>query len=71
MSDISIDEFKNRKRKLEEHLAEKIADLIGIFEKESGVNVQDVYVNFADVTAIGEKEKYILTSVNVKTEISD
>jgi hypothetical protein len=71
MADISIDEFKNRKESLEKHLAEKIAELIGIFEKETGVNIQEVQANFADVTAIGEKEKYILTSVNVKTEISN
>ncbi|WP_414659200.1 hypothetical protein ACMHYC_10745 [Acinetobacter courvalinii] len=71
MSDISIEEFKNRKEILEKQLAEKIAEMIGIFEKETGVNVHDVYVNFADVTAFGEEEKYVLTSVNVKTEISN
>lgn len=71
MSDISVHEYKKRKAALEQTLASQIGVLTSKFEQETGVNIHDVYVNFSEVTPIGEKEKFILTSVNIKTEISN
>lgn len=47
MSEISVAEYVKRKEELERTLTGHIAELISKFEKDTGVNVQDVYANFS------------------------
>ncbi|WP_414017790.1 hypothetical protein [Acinetobacter pittii] len=69
MSEISVAEYVKRKEELERTLTGHIAELISKFEKDTGVNVQDVYANFSSATCLGGSEKHFLTGVTVKTSI--
>lgn len=71
MSEISVAEYVKRKEELERTLTGHIAELISKFEKDTGVNVQDVYANFSSASCLGGSEKHFLTGVTVKTSISD
>lgn len=71
MSKVSVVEFKKRKQALEKALTVQIAELVNQFETETGVNIQDIYLNFTDVSEIDRPDKYVFTSVTVRTQESD
>lgn len=56
---------------LEKALTVQIAELVNQFETETGVNIQDIYLNFTDVSEIDRPDKYVFTSVTVRTQESD
>lgn len=64
-------ECKKRKQALEKALTVQIAELVNQFEIETGVNIQDIYLNFTDVSEIDRPDKYVFTSVTVRTQESD
>ncbi|MCG6611427.1 hypothetical protein FD881_17260 [Acinetobacter baumannii] len=71
MSEISVAQYVKRKEELERTLTYQLAELISKFEKDTGINVQDVYANFSSASCLGGSEKYFLTGVTVKTSISN
>ncbi|ENX05781.1 MULTISPECIES: hypothetical protein [Acinetobacter] len=71
MSKVSVVECKKRKQALEKALTVQIAELVNQFEIETGVNIQDIYLNFTDVSEIDRPDKYVFTSVTVRTQESD
>ncbi|WP_312049860.1 hypothetical protein [Acinetobacter courvalinii] len=71
MSKVSFVECKKRKQALEKALTVQIAELVNQFETETGVNIQDIYLNFTDVSEIDRPDKYVFTSVTVRTQESD
>lgn len=71
MPNISIIECKKRKEELEKALTVQIAELINKFEIETGINIHDIYLNFTDVSEIDRPDRYVFTSVIVKTQESN
>lgn len=71
MSNISIMECKKRKEELEKALTVQIAELVNKFEIETGVNIHDIYLNFTDVSEIDRPDKYVFTSVTIRTQEYD
>lgn len=71
MSKVSVVECKKCKQALEKALTVQIAKLVNQFEIETGVNIQDIYLNFTDVSEIDRPDKYVFTSVTVRTQESD
>ncbi|MCU4639345.1 hypothetical protein [Acinetobacter courvalinii] len=71
MSNITIVECKKRKEELEKALTVQIAELVNKFEIETGVNIHDIYLNFTDVSEIDRPDKYVFTSVTIKTQEYD
>ncbi|ENX34127.1 hypothetical protein F889_02791 [Acinetobacter colistiniresistens] len=71
MSKVSIAECRTRKEELEKTLTNQIAELVNKFEIETGVNIRDIYLNFTDVSEIDRPDKYVFTSVTVRTKESD
>ncbi|MCU4576058.1 hypothetical protein KTJ34_01355 [Acinetobacter courvalinii] len=71
MSNISIVECKKRKEELEKALTVQIAELVNKFEIETGVNIHDIYLKFTDVSEIDRPDKYVFTSVTIKTQEYD
>ncbi|XZW42327.1 hypothetical protein ACT44U_11685 [Acinetobacter baumannii] len=71
MSEISVAQYVKRKEELERTLTYQLVELISKFEKDTGINVQDVYANFSSASCLGGSEKYFLTGVTVKTSISN
>ncbi|NIE95607.1 hypothetical protein F3J02_03770 [Acinetobacter sp. Tr-809] len=71
MLKVSICECRTRKEELEKVLTNQIAELVNKFEIETGVNIRDIYLNFTDVSEIDRPDRYVFTSVIVKTQESD
>lgn len=71
MSDISIDEYKKRKKTLEEMLQQQLQESISKFESDVGVNIQNIHLTFSDISCLGHEPKSLLTNVKVLTDISD
>ncbi|WP_182002725.1 hypothetical protein [Acinetobacter lactucae] len=71
MSDISIDEYKKRKKAFEEMLQQQLQELISKFESDVGVNIQNIHLTFSDISCLGQVPKSLLTNVKVLTDISD
>lgn len=71
MLKVSIAECCSRKEELEKALTNQIAELVNKFEIETGVNVRDIYLNFTDVSEIDRPDKYVFTSVTIRTLESD
>ena len=71
MLKVSICECRTRKEELEKALTNQIAELVNKFEIETGANIRDIYLNFTDVSEIDRPDKYVFTSVTIRTLEAD
>jgi hypothetical protein len=61
-------QIRLEKKKLEERIQAAIKGHLKTFQGETGVNVEDINVEFIETTYIGQGRKSVLSEVNVKLE---
>ncbi len=66
---MEIEEFKKRKKKLEEDLHKAISEIVEKFSKETGFYPNKINVDMLCLNEIGKGEYYIVNNVEVDIEI--
>lgn len=66
---MDIKEAVKQKRKLNLAIRDYVATQLAEFEKETGLNVYDVTIQFLEVTEFGKDKRSIIESVSIKVDI--
>lgn len=69
---LTIDEYLKCKKQYQEEITTYLAEKKTQFQKETGVEVQDIFVYTDEITMMGDGEPlFVISGVSLKTKLSD
>jgi hypothetical protein len=69
---LAIKEYLLLKNQCEAEITAYLIEKKEQFQKETGLEVQDIFIYTSDVTSFGDNEpKFIITNTSIRTKLSD
>lgn len=69
---LTIDKYLKFKKEYQDEITKYLTEKKAQFQKETGVEVQDIFVYMDEITALGDNESlFVISGTALKTKLSD
>ncbi len=68
---LTIDEYLKCKKQYQDEITTYLTEKKAQFQKETGVEVQDIFVYMAEISTINDDSSFVITDTSIKTKLSD